>query len=226
MPRYTPGHWTYGELSSSGFCLLRVQKINKTRCPKIENTTLNSAQNFTNSLRSKIYEHQLLRQSRTKKPAKLFSAASFQNLKAKFFNGQNCVLWRRHFRLSGDIKLHNVSSKSSNNPQFANSDFMLAKGTMSFMLHPNKKCPPPHRTLAGAVCVDMLEELLMPIPKADNCNIILTWICLTGGGTHSKIWRSDASDRQILRQRTLIVTNDVTRPLLCTRIMCCVTVIM
>jgi hypothetical protein len=37
--------------------------------------------------------------------------------------------------------------------------------------------------------------------------------------------RSDASDRQILRQRTLIVTNDVTRPLLCVRITCYVTVI-
>jgi len=73
--------------------------------------------------------------------------------------------------------------------------FMLAKGTgvrlifnvlyvgqrdrgqtniqCPFMLHPNKKCPPSHRTLAGVVCVDMLEEFLMPIPKEDNCNIIL-----------------------------------------------------
>jgi hypothetical protein len=37
--------------------------------------------------------------------------------------------------------------------------------------------------------------------------------------------RSDASDRQILRYLTLILTNDVTRPLLCARITCYVTVI-
>jgi hypothetical protein len=48
-------------------------------------------------------------------------------------------------------------------------------------------------------------------------HIILTWICLTAGG---KI-RSDASDLT----RTLIVTNDVTRPLLCTPKTCYVTVI-
>ena len=43
------------------------------------------------------------------------------------------------------------------------------------MLHPNKKCPPPlsQRTLAGAVCLDMLEGFLIPIPKKDNSNIIL-----------------------------------------------------
>jgi hypothetical protein len=37
--------------------------------------------------------------------------------------------------------------------------------------------------------------------------------------------RSDDLTRQILRQRTLIVTNDVTLPLLCARITCYVTVI-
>jgi hypothetical protein len=53
---------------------------------------------------------------------------------------------------------------------------------------------------------------------------VLTWICLTGGGVLTV--RSDASDRQILRQRTLMVTNDIRRPLLCARITCNITVIM
>jgi hypothetical protein len=38
------------------FVRLQSQKINNSGCTKIKHTTLNSAPNFINSLRSKIYE--------------------------------------------------------------------------------------------------------------------------------------------------------------------------